>query len=248
MADENTPVTRLERFANGTHSLWSVVRDILHLSGYLALAILLLYTVRRPNKVKDFFHNVGLEHAEVAGIKFDFATVATAANNASLHVGEIQATLKTLDTSSLDQATKTKIESMAESVQQLTGELKTLNAPVKKAVETESGSQTPSQTEPTQAGWMFLGRTDDKGERWDTSKESVPMPLGADKGPKFNIGDTVKVNTDAYLRADGPDYAITAHRIIGVVPEGKSVRIKELRPNNIRSGGKYLWARVEVVP
>jgi hypothetical protein len=136
---------------------------------------------------------------------------------------------------------------MAASAEELNGELKALGVPVKKAIETQSQTQPSSQSGTALAGWMFLGRTDNAVEKWDTTKETVPMPISRDKGPKFNSGETVKVNTDAYVRADGPDFALTSHRIIGVVPEGATVRIEELRPNRIRSGGNYLWAKVEVV-
>ncbi len=249
MPDASPSHSIFEKSANGIHLLWRVVRDLLHLSGYIAIAGLLIYTFLHPDKVHDFLNSVGLEHAEVAGLKFDFTKVATAANNASFHADEILSTLKTLNTGALDPATKGKVDSLTTSAEELSGELKTLGAPVKKAVETQSQAQaqTSSQSGTALAGWIFLGRTDDAGEKWDTTKETVPMPISMDQGPKFKSGDTVKVTTDAYVRADGPEFALTSHKVIGVVPEGASVRIEELRPNPIRSGGKYLWAKVEVV-
>ena len=247
MSDGSASNTIFDRFSNAIHSLWKVVRDSLHLSAYLAIATILVYTWRRPDKVGGFVNALGLEHAEFAGLKVDFKKVATAANNASFHADEIESTLKALNTSALDSTSKEKIKKLTQTAEELTGELKTVNAPVKKAVEAQSQVQTPSQVETPLTGWMFLGRTDDAVQRWDTERETVPMPISRDNGPRFNTDDTVKVTTDAYLRADGPEFALTSHRIIGVVPEGATVRIKDLRPNPIRSGGKYLWAKVEVV-
>lgn len=247
MSDVMPNDSLLDRFAKTIHLFWSVVRDVLHLGAYVAIASVLIYAFRNPSNVGNFINSLGVEHAEVAGLKFDFKRAATATSNASLQIEEILNAAKSLNTSIMDGATKSKIQSIAESAQQASDELRSLSSPVKKAVETQTRVEARAKTEPTLAGWMFLGRTNDAGDRWDTARETTPMPIGTDRGPQFKTDDTVRVNTDAYLRADGQAFALTSHPVIGVVPEGSFVRIKQLRPNPIRSGGKYLWAKVEVI-
>lgn len=252
MGAPNSSVPSPGKISQGIHSTWEATRDLLHLVGYLLAASLILWALFKPAIVKNYMQAMGIKEVKKSDgsidVTFDATDTADNLTKLSGRVDAIQKSLQDLTAATSNPEIKTKLLSVANETAVLNQDVSKADESLRNALAKSTKQAEASQPSTPLIGWVFLGRTDESIQHWDTKSQTVPMPIDPAVGPKFNPGQSLTLRSSAYLRADGPEYAITAHPVIGAVPAGATVRIIDLRPNSIRSGGKYLWAKVEYEP
>lgn len=249
MTEPTNSGSKPEKLSLGIHSAWEAIRDLLNITGYVLIGCLVVYALLKPAGIKTYLQRLGLKDFKATAgpfeANFDVTDTANSFTQLSEKIAALQKQISEIVATVQNPETKAKIQSVAQEAVVLHQDVTNADESLRNALAKKTQQAESSQSDTPLTGWIFLGRTDNSQQHWDTTSQTVPMPIPTSIGPGFKPGDEITLQSSAYLRGDGPEYAITKHPVIGAVPAGARVRFLEPRFNNIRSGGKYLWAKVE---
>jgi hypothetical protein len=256
-----------ENFTKNTSEIFSLIKDGSNIARDLIFLILFVLLLRWPATLSNMLKSAGVTEVN-AGIftwkqqlqdSADQNKAAAQANSAATDsLSTVQAALSSIAEQSKDPAIKAQatqalgqvngsLSSLQNVDQSLTKSLVTQQTILQTPTATQASSQpgAPAATIVSAQGWVYLGEADANRQRWLIP----PQPKVAANSPVPQVGQTITLTDDLYLRADkaaGQTY--NQAPITGAVRSGSQVKVLDLQPSHALNGGLFLWAKIQVNP
>ena len=253
-----------ENLTSKTKAVIDLVQSVLTIARDLLLSILFLFLLFWPQTLNGLFTRAGI--TEIDGGVFtwkqqvqasaDQNKAAAQANSAATDsLGDVQTTLTAIAAQSKDPSIKAQATQALGQVNGSLSSLQNVDQSLSRSLITQqtilqtpttpAQANAPSATVVSPQGWIYLGKVDDARQNWLTP----PQPKISASAPVPQVGQTITLTDDLYLRADkasGQTYNQAA--ITGAVRSGSSAKVLTIQPSPARGGGQFLWAKISVNP
>jgi hypothetical protein len=253
-----------ETFTKNTQAIFGLVKDGSTIARDLIFLILFVLLLRWPTTLSNLLSSAGVTEVN-AGIfvwkqqlqaSADQNKAAAQANSAATDsLGDVQTALTAIAAQSKDPSIKAQA---TQALGQVNGSLSSLQnvdqSLTKSLVTQQTILQTPTTSAQANApaanivspqGWVYLGKVDEARQNWVTP----PQPKVSSSTPVPQVGQTITLTDDLYLRADkGSSQTYNQAAITGAVRSGSAAKVLDLQPSRARGGGYFLWAKISVNP
>src|SRR5207247_10512357 len=91
------------------------------------------------------------------------------------------------------------------------------------------------------SGWIYLGKVTEEKNKWAPGSPKTVSAFN----PLLASGAPLVITDDVYLRADGPSASRSSAPILGVLKAGQQVQASEVDYSHAKSGGWFIWAKVQ---
>jgi hypothetical protein len=96
---------------------------------------------------------------------------------------------------------------------------------------------------PAVGGWLFLGKLGPDGRWARGSPRNVRRPVTT----AIKSGELLKISNPSPLRSDSKPLHHADAALLGIAPTGENVRVVEKQFSHARTGGNFVWVKVERV-
>jgi hypothetical protein len=92
------------------------------------------------------------------------------------------------------------------------------------------------------SGWVYLGRVNEEKSKWFDKKSAKvigPWPI--------EVGDTLTLRDDVYVREKTADTSKSQSRITSMVKVGDKLQVVEIDFSHAKNGGFFVWAKAAIL-
>ena len=231
--------------------LTSALKDIVAALRDSVLFLVFMLLLFFPTVINDRLAAAGFKKGTIGGLEWEAAlktsaeqtkTVGMAVSRADENYKNLVDRLAELEQKAKDPSLKASINQLGQQAQTVQGELVAADRAVKRSLGAQQRAVaeiTPSSV--STRGWLFLGKVTEDKNKWAPGS---PQTVSA-YNPLLIPGSTLTITDDAYLRADAVGNARSSAPILGALRPGEVVRALEVDYSHSRTGGWFVWAKVE---
>lgn len=171
-------------------------------------------------------------------------TVGQAVSQADDNYKGLIERLSELEKKVTDPAVKASIGGISEQAQTFQKQIVVADKAIKHSLSAqqqlvEQVSTTPVAT----SGWVYLGKVTEEKNKWAPGS---PQTVSA-FNPLLLPAALLTITDDVYLRADGPPNSRSSAPILAVLKAGQMVQAVEVDYSHAKTGGWFIWAKVQRV-